>query len=90
MGENFCIQTNDQDCVAFLEIELSGYTLYWWTGWNRDIEAQGYDAITEWWKMKRDMKSNFLLPYYMWDFKKSCPKFEAELQKTWFVRDYIA
>ncbi|KAF6145226.1 hypothetical protein GIB67_041421 [Kingdonia uniflora] len=46
----------DSKQVAIVETRLSGYALTWWNNVQHSRRSQGYPMITEWSKMRRDMK----------------------------------
>ncbi|KAF6151773.1 hypothetical protein GIB67_010347 [Kingdonia uniflora] len=50
----------DPKQVMIIESRLSGYALTWWNNVQQSRRSHGYPMITEWSKMRRDMKKKFI------------------------------
>ncbi|KAF6159583.1 hypothetical protein GIB67_008012, partial [Kingdonia uniflora] len=62
----------DPKQVTIVESRLTGFALTWWNSVQQARRTSGYRYITEWWKMRRELKERCGKPGYQ---KRDCPAF---------------
>ncbi|KAF6152439.1 hypothetical protein GIB67_035507 [Kingdonia uniflora] len=50
----------DKKQVMIIEYRLTGFALTWWNSVQQARRTSGYHPISEWWKMRRELKERFI------------------------------